>query len=156
MVVWFKQSLKKRNAAKKEAAETNAIASLAFVNLAVKGDLDDATITKYADKFHEWACPAAYASGDIVRYGDKLYRCLQAHTSQESWTPDAAGSLWKEIGDPTADYPEWVQPTGNIDAYPVGAKVSHNGQRWTSSVDNNVWEPGVYGWDVAEGQERRC
>ena len=151
MVVWFKQSLKKRNAEKKEAAETSNIANLAFVSLAVKGDLDDAAITKYADKFSEWICPANYAQGDIVRYGDKLYRCLQAHTSQESWTPAAAGSLWKEIGDPTAEYPEWSQPISAVDAYPLGAKVSHNGQRWISTADNNVWEPGVYGWDVVGG-----
>jgi hypothetical protein len=28
----------------------------------------------------------------------------------------------------------------------MGAKVSHNGKHWISDVDNNVWEPGVYGW----------
>ena len=151
MVLWFKQSLKKRNAEKKKAADLNDIVSLTFVDLAAKGDFDDATITKYADKFPEWKCPANYSAGDIVRHDDKLYRCLQSHTSQESWTPDTAGSLWKEIGDPTTEYPEWVQPTGNIDAYPIGTKVSHNGQRWISAVDNNVWEPGVYGWNVVEG-----
>ena len=152
MVVWFEQSLKKRNSEKKKNDETSNIASLAFVSLAVKGGLDEAAITKYADKFPEWACPAAYESGDIVRYGDKLYRCLQAHTSQESRTPAAAGSLWKEIGDPTVEYPEWSQPIGAVDAYPIGAKVSHNGQHWISTADNNVWEPGVYGWNVVEGQ----
>ena len=150
MVIHFNHSLKERNAKTKETAEAISIASLSFVNLAVKGDFDDATITKYADKFPVWASPVNYAAGDIVQYDDKLYRCLQAHTSQESWTPDTAGSLWKEIGDPTVEYPEWVQPTGNIDAYPLGAKVSHNGQRWVSAIDNNVWEPGVYGWNVVE------
>ena len=150
MVKHFDRSLKEQNAKKKEATETSSIASLSFVNLALKGSFDDATITKYADKFPAWAWPANYATGDIVQYDGKLYRCLQAHTSQESWTPDTAGSLWKEIGDPTAEYPEWVQPTGNIDTYPVGAKVSHNGRHWVSAVDNNVWEPGVYGWDVVK------
>ena len=33
------------------------------------------------------------------------------------------------------------------DAYPLGAKVSHNEKHWTSTVENNVWEPGVYGWE---------
>ena len=150
MVRHFNNSLKKFNAAKKEAADTSSIVGLSFVSLAVRGDLDDATITKYADKFPAWTSPVNYAAGDIARYNDKLYRCLQAHTSQEGWAPDMAGSLWKKIGDPTAEYPEWVQPTGNIDAYPLGAKVSHNGQRWVSAIDNNVWEPGVYGWNVVE------
>lgn len=47
---------------------------------------------------------------------------------------------------PSEEYPEWVQPTGAHDAYAQGAKVSHNGKKWTSNVENNVWEPGVYGW----------
>lgn len=47
---------------------------------------------------------------------------------------------------PSEEYPEWVQPTGAHDAYAQGAKVSHNGKKWTSDVENNTWEPGVYGW----------
>lgn len=47
---------------------------------------------------------------------------------------------------PSEEYPEWVQPTGAHDAYEQGAKVSHNGKKWTSDVGGNVWEPGVYGW----------
>ena len=47
---------------------------------------------------------------------------------------------------PSEEYPEWVQPTGAHDAYAQGAKVTHNGKKWTSNVENNVWEPGVYGW----------
>lgn len=47
---------------------------------------------------------------------------------------------------PSEEYPEWVQPTGAHDAYEQGAKVSHNGKKWTSDIGGNVWEPGVYGW----------
>ena len=81
--------------------------------------------------------------------GVKLYRCLQGHTSQETWTPDAAPSLWVAISDPAEEWPAWVQPTGAHDAYAQGDKVSHNGKHWISNVDNNVWEPGVYGWTEA-------
>ena len=88
-----------------------------------------------------------YAVGDRVRYGDLLYKCLQAHTSQSDWTPDTAVSLWVRVDDPSIEYPEWKQPTGAQDAYAKGAKVSHNEKHWVSDVDNNVWEPGVYGWD---------
>ena len=35
---------------------------------------------------------------------------------------------------------------GNADLYQVGAKVTHNGDRWVSNTGNNHWEPGVYGW----------
>lgn len=34
-------------------------------------------------------------------------------------------------------------------SYAKGAKVVHNGAKWISTVDNNVWEPGVYGWEKA-------
>lgn len=47
---------------------------------------------------------------------------------------------------PSEEYPEWVQPTGAHDAYEQGAKVSHNGKKWTSDISANVYEPGVYGW----------
>lgn len=91
-----------------------------------------------------------YSVGDRVQYKDLLYRCLTEHTSQESWKPDAAPSLWVRIDDPAIEWPEWRQPTGSTDAYPKGAKVSHNGKHWISNVDANVWEPGVYGWTEAE------
>ena len=45
--------------------------------------------------------------------------------------------------------PAWSQPLGAHDAYAAGAKVSHNGQHWTSDINGNVWEPGVYGWTQA-------
>lgn len=76
-----------------------------------------------------------------------LYKCVQAHTSQADWTPDAAVSLWSKTSDPAEEWPEWSQPVGAHDAYALGAKVSHNGKHWTSTTANNVWEPGVYGWE---------
>lgn len=103
-----------------------------------------------------WMFPAwdsgshTYSVGDRVQYKDLLYHCLTGHTSQESWKPDAAPSLWVRIDDPAIEWPEWRQPTGSTDAYPKGAKVSHNGKHWISNVDANVWEPGVYGWTEAE------
>lgn len=96
--------------------------------------------------FPAWTTEShAYIVGDRVQYGGLLYRCLTAHTSQESWTPDAAPSLWVCVDDPAIEWPEWWQPAGSTDAYPVGAQVSHNGKRWTSNVDANVWEPGAAG-----------
>ena len=43
-------------------------------------------------------------------------------------------------------YPAWVQPQGAHDAYRQGDRVSHNGAGWISTLDANVWEPGVEGW----------
>lgn len=127
----------------KAAAETGGIL---FVTLAEAGNIDDTTAGEHADMFAVWAISVHYQPGNIRRYGGKLYRCLQAHTSQESWTPDAAPSLWVAIADPTEQFPAWSQPIGAMDAYSKGAQVSHKDKHWVSDVDNNVWEPGVYGW----------
>ena len=108
---------------------------------------DDIALT-IPDIYPEWSADSvAYKLNEKVRYNDLLYKCLTAHTSQASWTPTDAPSLWVRIDDPAEEWPEWRQPTGATDAYPKGAKVSHNSKHWVSNTENNVWEPGVYGWD---------
>ena len=97
--------------------------------------------------YDEWSADSvAYTLNDIRQYNGLLYRCVQAHTSQATWTPEDAPSLWTRIADPAQEWPEWIQPTGAHNAYAQGAKVSHAGKHWVSNVANNVWEPGVYGW----------
>lgn len=126
--------------------EDRARVKMANYRAASSGTTDEKAILA-PELFDRWSAESvAYAVGDRVRYGDLLYKCLTAHTSQESWTPDAAPSLWVRIDDPAIEWPEWRQPQGSTDAYPKGAKVSHNGKRWISDLDANVWEPGVSGW----------
>lgn len=100
--------------------------------------------------FPKWKANVNYAVGDRVQYEGNLYKCIQTHTSQVDWTPDVAVSLFVNVADPTEEWPEWVQPTGAHDAYNAGDKVSHNGSHWISNVSANVWQPGVYGWTIAE------
>lgn len=98
--------------------------------------------------FDEWDPNGVEYEKDVsrVQYEGYLWKCLQSHTSQISWNPKDANSLWVRIDDPAEEWPEWRQPEGAHDAYAKGAKVTHNKKHWTSDVDNNVWEPGVYGW----------
>lgn len=107
--------------------------------------LTDEQAEQVPQAFPVWAAGKSYKVGDRVRYDDILYRCIQAHDSQEGWEPANAASLWTRIG-ASGDVEEWIQPTGAADAYPKGAKVTHNSKTWISDVDDNVWEPGVYGW----------
>jgi hypothetical protein len=84
-----------------------------------------------------------------VRYNDVLYRCEQSHTSQADWTPDQTPALWTEVAKP-GEIPVWKQPTGAQDAYMTGDRVwypERDTDVWVSTVDGNVWQPGVYGWD---------
>lgn len=100
--------------------------------------------------FSKWISKGhVYAKYDRVQFENKLYKCLQAHTSQEDWTPSIAVSLWVEVSNPAIEWPEWRQPTGAHDAYARGDKVSHNSKHWISDLDANVWEPGVDGWSEA-------
>lgn len=91
----------------------------------------------------------SYFAGEKVTYNDIYYRCIQAHTSQEDWSPDVAVSLWVAISDPAEEWPEWKQPSGAHDAYQTGDKVSHEDKHWISDIDANVYEPGVFGWTEA-------
>ena len=110
-------------------------------------NLTDEEALKGIELFPVWKDSATYAVSDRVRYGDTLYKCLTAHDAQASWTPSNSPSLWVRIDNPAEEFPEWIQPVGSTDAYQIGAKVSHLGKHWVSTVDGNVWEPSVYGWD---------
>lgn len=99
--------------------------------------------------FPAWEDGAAYDISDRVQYLGLLYKCLTTHTAQVDWTPGTAPSLWVRIDDPATEWPAWRQPAGAQDAYPEGARAAHNGKRWVSMVDANVWEPGVAQWAEA-------
>ena len=104
--------------------------------------------------FPEWATDTAYKMDDRRRYGEKLYKCLQDHTSQADWTPDVAVSLWVEIAKP-GEIPVWKQPTGAQDAYNIGDKVHYpdaDGPIYESLIDANVYSPEAYpaGWQLVD------
>ena len=92
-----------------------------------------------------WAAGIAYPVGMKVRYGDVLYRCLTAHTSQADWMPDVSPSLWAKVLVEEGEILPWEQPE-STNPYSKGDKVTHEGKVWVSEIDGNIWEPGVYGW----------
>mgnify|MGYP000066744587 FL=1 len=132
-----------------EITKSNEAGGIVFVTMAEAGSIDPVTAAEHADLFAEWTYPVNYKTGQIRRYKGNLYKCVKDHTSQEDWAPDTAHSLWSLTADPSEEWPEWIAPIGAHDAYPLGAKVSHKEKHWTSTVANNVWEPGVYGWEEA-------
>ena len=92
-----------------------------------------------------WRAGCEYSEGDRFTHMGEYYKVLQAHTSQAEWLPTDAPSLYVEISDPSIEWPDWKQPTGAHNAYANGAKVTHDGRKWVSTVDANVWEPGAAG-----------
>lgn len=104
--------------------------------------------------FDEWTVGYQYKEDDVVRYAGELWQALQDSTGEEQYPPDQFTAGWKRIGEPDERgvFP-WSQPLGATDAYPLGATVAHNGKTWENTIENNVWEPGVYGWkEVGSGE----
>lgn len=97
--------------------------------------------------YPEWSAEGSYEAGQRVRYEGALYKVLQSHDAQESWNPPAAPSLFARVLSGTSgETPEWEQPE-STNPYMAGDRVTHGGKTWESTIDNNVWEPGVYGWE---------
>lgn len=112
--------------------------------------LSDADALGGVELFPAWAVGADYAADQRIRYGDKLYRVVQAHTAQEGWEPDRTPALWTEVAKP-GEIPVWKQPTGAQDAYAKGDRVHYpdaDGPVYVSLVDANVWQPTTPGlWE---------
>ena len=106
--------------------------------------------------FDEYKVGKSYSVGEYLIYGvnnvgdPQLYKVVQAHTSQEDWSPDATPSLYEPIGLNDSGYPVWSQPSGAHDAYNIGDIVDYNGTLYKSLIDGNVYSPDVYpsGWEV--------
>ena len=110
--------------------------------------LTDEQALKAAALYPAWSAQDTYDAGERVRFDGALYKCLQPHAAQPDWTPAAAPSLWaKVLTSETGEPLPWEQPE-STNPYMQGDKVTHGGKTWVSAIDNNVWEPGVYGWEV--------
>lgn len=113
------------------------------------GYLSDEQAETVTVLYPTWQPSTGYNVGDRRQYNGLLYRCVQAHTSQEDWTPDITPALWVRTS--TEEWPEWKQPTGAHDAYNTGDKCSYKGKHWICTMDANTYPPDVYGWEEVVG-----
>lgn len=60
--------------------------------------LTDEQAEQVTNLYPSWAAGVAYAVGDRRKYDGKLYRCVQAHTSQEGWEPPITPAMWTRTG----------------------------------------------------------
>lgn len=111
--------------------------------------VDDSVAEKIPEMFPAWdGNGKQYKTGDRVQYNDVLYKVLQDHTSQTTWTPSDAPSLFAKVLTSTTGEPqEWQQPD-STNGYKTGDRVTYNGKIYESTIDNNVWSPADYpaGW----------
>jgi len=120
----------------------------------ILGRLDDITfgIDITLPNYDEWAPGLDVSIGDRFSYADVNYRVIQGHTTQTGWEPSETPALFAIVRRP---FDSWVQPLGSHDAYPAlddnGEQMTcvHNDSAWINTHgDDNVWEPGVFGWST--------
>ena len=112
--------------------------------------LSDEDALSGVELFRPWAAGIEVTAGERLRYGADLYRVEQSHTTQAEWTPDITPALYTKVAEP-GEIPVWRQPTGAQDAYMIGDRVHFpdaDGPVYESMVDNNVWSPADYGWEL--------
>ena len=115
--------------------------------------LDEDSAMIIATVFDAWKPNTAYKLNEFITYGlngvgdPQLYQVLQAHTSQEDWTPGVTPSLYKPIG-VSQGYPVWSQPVGAEDAYRIGDIVWYEGNLYICVSDYCVHDPLTYGWEL--------
>lgn len=126
-------------------AQTQAYAAALTLAKIQAVTLDDETAVLVPNLFEMWSDSKHYEKDERVTYNGTLYKCLQAHDAQADWTPTDSPSLWaKVLPGQSGEIGEWEQPE-STNGYKTGDKVTHNGNTWESTADNNVWEPGAVG-----------
>ena len=126
-------------------SNTEAINFRAAVDSLIQTMTDEEAITAIV-LFPIWQSGKEYNVDDRVKYNNKLYKVLQAHTSQDDWTPDVAVSLFACLltDEENGTIQEWTQPD-STNGYAIGDIVSYNGKYYKSTANNNVYKPGTTG-----------
>ena len=126
--------------------------------LVFASDLSQEELNDLMDLYEDWEVGESVEIGDIRKYSNKLYRVIQAHTTQADWTPDSVPALWVVYTPPATEdgeeiIPDFVQPTGSHDSYKKGDKVRFEGKVYESTIDNNAYSPSDYdqGWKEVTG-----
>ena len=139
-------------AAEEAKAETKLVVKEKETIIKAKQELETKVMTLQEEiemlmaSYEEWKTGEVVSVSDVRRYNNKLYAVIQAHTTQDDWTPDTALSLWKiynpkETLQGTELIPDFAQPTGAHDAYKIDDKVRFEGKVYESTIDDNVWSP---------------
>ena len=104
-------------------------------------NVDDNTALRMTTFYPEWAANAEYTIGYKVQRSGRLWRCLQAHTSQAGWEPENAASLWTEICESHSGTLEDPIPYNGNMALESGKYYSQDGKvyRCTRDTGNPVY-----------------
>lgn len=103
--------------------------------------VDDNTALRMTEFYPEWESGQSYTVGYKVQHNGKLWRVLQAHTSQAGWEPENAASLWTEICESHAGTLEDPIPYSGNMALESGKYYMQDGKvyRCTRDTGNPVY-----------------
>lgn len=108
--------------------------------------LTDNEALKAINLFQRWQEGKSYTYGTRVRYDKALYKCTHAHTSRQAWNPKQSPIMWEKVvasEQPEIVIEEWKEGT----TYSKGNRVRYENDTWESTINNNIWTPGIYGWN---------
>ena len=90
-----------------------------------------------------WKAGIAYSAGYKAQHSGRLWRCRQAHTSQEEWEPENVPALWEEICETHDGSPHDPIPYEGSMALVSGKYYSQNGTTYLCNRDtvNPVYNP---------------
>lgn len=100
--------------------------------------LDDQTALKAVELYPHWTSDVSYANLTKLQYDGKLWRVVQAHTSQPDWTPDKTPALFERIDEAhagTLDDP--IPYDGNMIIF-EGLYYSQNGVVYLCTRDSGT------------------
>ncbi len=101
--------------------------------------VDDQTAVRMTAFYPEWCSGQDYTAGYKVQHNGKLWRCIQAHTSQDSWAPSTdTASLWERIDEEhTGDQYDPIPYEGNI-ALTAGLYYIQGGVTYLCDRDTGI------------------
>ncbi|MEA5016946.1 MAG: hypothetical protein VB099_20555 [Candidatus Limiplasma sp.] len=125
-----------------ERAAADAL-GLMMRQVVAEGAVSDEELLRVAPALEAraWLPGLMVAPGDVYSHGGSLYRCVQAHTTQADWRPEATPALWRRV-QPRGDTPPWQPNTdygvGDVAGYPDSLTLYICAQAHTSL---RGWEP---------------
>lgn len=125
----------------KERVANRMASQIATRDLIKTNSLTNAEIGQLVGAYPAYTVGVAYKIGDLVAYKDKLYKCIQAHTSQSDWPPNTTLALWNVIQITAGGtILNWVSG----EAVRVGDKRIYNSITYTclqAHTTQTGWEP---------------
>lgn len=127
----------------------NAVNQISIDKMLLSTEIKPDDLKTMTALYDEYKVSKSYLIGNIFQYTGKLYKVVQAHTSQADWKPDTLPALYTPMI-PENVLPAWKQPTGAQDAYKIGDKVIYKTKTYQSLINANTWSPEAYpaGWKL--------